>query len=164
MSMQEKIYLNAEANIDETAWAKDNKREAKRNPNVCFNKGENKCNLFVYEIILASGYDIGTPNSINGIAHPILAAQGKLSRPPCAIDWYNGTVPGMTFIGEGNNSNGYASNTSCMPGDILTDGIHMAIVYKNKTTIGAGEKTVNKTGFGFDFIYGNSVKVFRCNK
>ncbi len=92
-----------------------------------------------------------------------MAAQGKLSRPPCAIDWYNGTVPGFTFIGEGNNSNGLASNTACKPGDILTDGIHMAIVYDNNKTIGAGENTVNETGFGFEFIYGNSVKVFRYN-
>ncbi len=164
MSIQEKIYLNAKENINETAWAKDNKRQAKRNSSVCFTKGENKCNLFVYEIILASGYDIGTPNSVSPVAHPILAAQGKLSRPPCAIDWYDGKVPGMTFIGEGNNSNGLAKNTSCKPGDILTDGIHMAIVYYNNKTIGAGEKTVNETGFGFDFIYGSSVKVFRCNQ
>lgn len=164
MSRQEKIYNIAKKNINETAWAKNSKRQAKRNPQVCFNKGENKCNLFVYEIILASGYDIGTPNSINALTHPILASQGKLSRPPCAIDWFNGKVPGMTFIGEGNNSNGLASNTSCKRGDILTDGIHMAIVSDNKKTIGAGENTVNETGFGFDFIYDNSVKVFRCNK
>ena len=163
MSVQLKIYLNAKENLNETAWAKDNKREAKRNSNVCFNKGENKCNLFVYEIILASGYDIGTPNSINGLAHPILAAKGKLSRPPCAIDWYNGSVNGFTCIGEGVKSNGLASNTPCKPGDILTDGIHMAIVYDNNKTIGAGEYSVNETGFGFEFIYGNSVKVFRYN-
>ena len=162
MSIQLKIYLNAKENLNETAWAKNNKREAKRNPKVCFNKGEYKCNLFVYEIILASGYDIGTPKSINGFTHPILAAQGKLSRPPCAIDWYNG-VSGFTLIGEGNKSNGLALNTSCKPGDILTDGIHMAIVYDNNKTIGAGENTVNETGFGFDFIYGESVKVFRYN-
>ena len=66
-TIQELILLNAQENINETAWAKDNDRQAKRNENVYVLKGEWKCNLFVYEIILASGYDIGTPNEENYI-------------------------------------------------------------------------------------------------
>ena len=26
--------------------------------------------------------------------------KSKLDRPPCAVDWYNGEVPGMQYIGK----------------------------------------------------------------
>ena len=93
-SVQQKIYLNAKANVD---------RQAKRNEAVFVKKGEWKCNIFVYEIILASGYDIGTPEkrNVNCLAHPILCLKGKNKRPYLCEDWYNNEVPGFDFIGEG---------------------------------------------------------------
>ena len=156
MSRQFRIFKTAEANIGKTAWAFNNKRQAKRNPSVCFNSFENKCNLFVYEVILAAGYDVGTPNSINGLAHPILAAQGKLARPPCAIDWYNKTVPGMDFIGEGQDG-----KNKCEAGDIITDGTHMGIVAGNNQTISANSNEVVQNNWGFR---GENVRIFRCNQ
>lgn len=65
VSIQDLIYKNEEANIGDKSWAKDVDRQAKRNENVFVLKDEWKCNLFVYEIILASGCDIGTPNNVN---------------------------------------------------------------------------------------------------
>ena len=103
-SIQEKIYLNAKANVGETVWAYQVERQAKRNPKVFVTKDEWKCNLFVFQIILASGYDIGTPNT-TGWSHPFLYFQGKNLRPPCCIDWYNEIVPGFILIGEGEEEN-----------------------------------------------------------
>ena len=109
-------------------------------------------------MILAAGYDIGTPNEINGFAHPILAAQNKLKRPPCASDWYNGKVNGMTYIGE--NDEGRKKSNK---GDIITDGNHMGIVAGNNESISASfsEKVVVRNSWGFR---GENVKIFRCNK
>ena len=161
MTTQERIYLTAKANIGETAWAKYSEREAKRNRNVKFRYSENKCNLFVYEVLLAAGVDIGTPNELNGWKHPILALTNQLLRPPCAIDWFKGEVENFELIGEASKDEDLAYNIDWEQGDILTDGTHMAIVSGDGKTIGAGEKTVNETKFGFDFIYGDSVKIFR---
>ena len=155
MTTQERVYLNAKANIGETAWAKNNKRQAKRNEHVCFTAGEWKCNLFVYEILLASGKDIGTPNKANALSHPILALENKLDRPPCTSDWYNKTVSGMTFIGEDDDG-----KNKCKQGDIITDGSHMGIVAGNNTTISAGEKEVLHNDWGFR---GEKVRIFRCS-
>ena len=158
MTRQERIYLTARDNIGETAWSPDNEREARRKANVFFKKGEPKCNLFVYEVLLAAGYDIGTPNELNPFKHPILAINGQLDRPPCAIDWYNKKVSGMEFIGENNNG-----RRNCMQGDIITDGNHMGIVAGNNQTISASydEKKVVRNSLGFK---GENVRLFRCIK
>ncbi|ORX48950.1 hypothetical protein BCR36DRAFT_584070 [Piromyces finnis] len=155
-SIQNKIYLNAFTNIGETAWAFSNSRQAKRKANVYFNADEFKCNLFVYEVILASGYDVGTPNKLNGFKHPILAAKSKLDRPPCTKDWYSMNVPGFDFIGEGD----YGIKHS-MPGDIITDGHHMGIVAGNGVTISASTFKVVSNDWGFRGNEKNPVRIFR---
>ena len=127
------------------------------------NIGENKCNLFVYEVLLAAGVDIGTPNQLEAWKQPILELANQLSRPPWTIDWFNGKVSIMKLVGEANKDQNLAYSIDWEQGDILTDGVHMAIVSENGKTIGAGEKTVNETKFGFDFIYSDSVKIFRYN-
>ncbi len=156
MSTQQRIYLTAKENIGETAWAKKNKRQARRKENVCFNQGEWKCNLFVYEVIYAAGKDIGTPNKLNGWGHPILAMQNKLDRPPCAKDWFNEEVSAAKYIGEGDNG-----RKKCEQGDIITDGTHMGIVAGNKKTISAGEYEVVHNDWGFR---GENVKIFRIKE
>ena len=152
---QLKIYLNAKENIGETAWAKDNERQAKRNEGVFFKAGEWKCNLFVYEIILVSGYDIGTPNKMSCFKHPILCVRKKTKRPPCASDWYNETVEGFTLIGEGEEG-----RKLCKAGDIMTDGTHMGIVSEGKQTISATDKEIVQNDWGFREDNTN-VKIFR---
>ena len=144
VSIQEKIYLNAKANIDETAWAKDVDRQAKRNKEVFVTEGEWKCNLFVYEIILVSGYDIGTPNRARWISHPILNIQGKNKRPPCCSDWYNLQVEGFTFIGEGEEG-----KNKCKKGDIVTNGVHIGIIAGDGETISAAKEKVVKNDWGY---------------
>ena len=79
MTTQQRIYLTAKENIGETAWAKDAERQAKRNRNVKFKSSENKCNLFVYEVLLAAGVDIGTPNQLEAWKQPILELANQLS-------------------------------------------------------------------------------------
>ena len=158
MSRQERIYLTAKANIGDDSWSVDKSREAKRNGNVFFKKGEPKCNLFVYEVIKASGYDIGTPNHLNPLGHPILFVRNQLDRPPCAKDWFDKKVPGMTYIGQGNDG-----RRKCREGDIITDGNHMGIVTRDNNTISASytEKKIVKNDWGFR---GENVRIFRFNK
>ena len=158
-----RIYKTAEANINETAWAKANERKAKRNPSVIFKKNENKCNLFVYECILAAGFDVGTPNmTLNPFKYSDLLFQWKFARPPTSHDWYNHYVDHFKYIGEGTEGLNEIQN-----GDILTDDTHMGIAffdndeYKWKT-IGAGEFTVNKKDWGITETYNNKkVRIFR---
>ena len=143
-SIQEKIYLNARANIGETVWAKNVDRQAKRNEEVFVTEGEWKCNLFVYEIILVSGYDIGTPNRARWISHPILNIKGKNKRPPCWSDWYNEKVEGFILIGEGEEGKKY-----CQKGDIVTNGVHIGIIAGDEKTISANEEQVVENDWGY---------------
>ena len=142
-SIQEDIYSNAKNNVDETLWAYDVDRQAESNDQVYVTSGENKCNLFVYEMILASGYDIGTPNTA-GFSHIYLWLKGKYNRPPCCSDWYNKKVPGFTFIGEGEEG-----KRICQQGDIVTDGKHVGIIAGNGKTISAAHDKVVENDWGF---------------
>jgi hypothetical protein len=156
-----KIYRNAQENIGETVWAKEVDRQAKRNEHVFVTKGEWKCNLFVYEIILASGYDIGTPNKVNCVRHPVLCLENKDKRPPCCKDWFDETVPGFYLIGE--NDEG---RSLCQEGDILTDGNHIGIVSnpEDGLTISAYREEVVESNFGFsNDDKKNTFKIFRYN-
>ena len=51
---KKEILRIARCNIGEHAWDYGLSRQAKRNPNVKFGMFEYKCNIFFYEIILAS--------------------------------------------------------------------------------------------------------------
>ena len=156
-SVQEKIYLNAKANVGETVWAYEVDRQAKKNPKVYFTGNEWKCNLFVYEMILDSGYDIGTPNTA-GFKHLILFFQGKNKRPPCCMDWYNEKVPGFILIGEGEEG-----KQNCIPGDIVTDGTHMGIIAGNEQTISAAYDEVVENDWGYRGNEKRTLKYFRYN-
>ena len=156
-SVQERIYSNAKANVGETAWARDVERQAKRNENILVKEGEWKCNLFVYEIILASGYDIGT-KSINCILHPILCMMGKTQRPPVCENWYNGEVSGFSFIGEGDEG-----KKNSKKGDIITNGSHIGIIAGDEKTISAAEDMIVENDWGYRGNEGN-LKIFRFSE
>ena len=76
-AFKNEILRIAEANLGEKAWSYFQSRQAKRNPNVKFGTFELKNNLFVYEILLASLIDIGTPNIISDERLKI-KSEGKL--------------------------------------------------------------------------------------
>ena len=164
VTLQEKIFLNVKANIGEVAWAKDSERQSKRKPNIFFDSGEWKNNLFVYEIILASGYDVGTPNQLDASKHPELAAEDRLDRPPCAKDWYDNyetKVSGAVLVGEGSDA-----ISEVLPGDVITDGINIGIYYGEDEIVVADPEIIIKTnswgsnGFGYDNI---PVRFFRID-
>ena len=142
--MQLDIYNNAKKYIGEKYWAKDKERQAKGNEHVFFNKGDWKCNLFVYEMILDSGYDIGTPNELNCFRHPILCFRDQLKRPPCVTEWKNEEVPGFVLIGEGDEGRNKSKK-----GDIIAADSHVGIVSKNKKTISATDKEIVENDWGF---------------
>jgi len=100
--LHHKVCLTAYYNIGSTAWARSETRESDDNPNVIvdgegfFSEGDWKCNLFVYEMLLKSGIDIGTPNKVNTAwdildkgADIIDLSIDGIDRPPRAKDWYD---------------------------------------------------------------------------
>ena len=160
--IQEEILSNAKENINETAWAKGKDRQAKRNENVYVLNGEWKCNLFVYEIILASGYDIGTPNQVNCFNPKYwgICLKNKTKRPPCCKDWFDEKVPGFFLVGEDDKGRKLSKG-----GDIITNGIHIGIISNSKElTISANEEKIVETNFGFsEDDKTKTFKIFRYN-
>ena len=74
--------------VGSSDWSFWSERQCELNDEVLFTNGEFKCNLFVYEVLLASGIDIGTPNSTGrlGNMHNKLFNDGKDKRPPTTND------------------------------------------------------------------------------
>ena len=133
------ILRIAKANIGEHAWDWAVSRQTKRNPNVKFGMFEYKCNLFVYEILLASLIDIGTPNETSK-KRWFLRLWGKLDRPPTARQWYDGKVPSFEEV-DVEDAEG---------GDVCSDGHHCGIVsdyYHN--TISANGQVIIENDWGF---------------
>ena len=155
-SIQEKIVLNANANISQKEWAKDTAGQAKRNQHVYVPSGQYKCNLFVYEILLVSGVDIGTPNVLSWIKHPILFAQGKLLRPPTTDQWFDGKVPKVNLVGEGKTK-----DIKYLPGDIITNGAHIGFIVGDSKTVSANETEIVCNDWGFRENETETFKVFR---
>jgi len=142
------IFDNAKVNVGLTNWAKWVDRQCKRNNFVYVFAGEPKCNLFVYEILLSTGLDIGTPNITDNIVSRII---GKVDRPPCAADWYDGKVQQFKYIG----TDVYLAEA----GDVITDGSHVAIAAGNFMSISAGEHEILYNDWGFR--EGQTIKIFR---
>ena len=135
---KKEILRIAKANIDEDAWNYFPSRQAKRNNKVKFGMFEYKCNLFVYEILLASSIDIGTPNEISD-KRWFISLQGKVDRPPTARQWYNDEVPYFKEIDK----------KDVEGGDICSDGSHVGIVSKFGLTISANGEKIIENDWGF---------------
>jgi len=135
---KKEIVRIARANIGEHAWDYFPSRQAKRNENVKFGMCEYKCNLFVYEILLASLIDIGTPNETSE-KRWMLRLEGKGDRPPTAGQWYNDEVPYFEEIDK----------EDVEGGDICSDGSHVGIVSKFGSTISANGQVVIENDWGF---------------
>ena len=156
MSIQEKIFLTAESNIGGKEWAKDVAREAKRNKHIYFSSGEYKCNLFVYEVLLAHEVDIGTPNVLNWLKHPILFMRGQLARQPTTHELFDEKVPKVKKIGEGS-----AKDINYEPGDIITNGAHIGILAKESKTISATDTEIVCNDWCFRENEKETFKIFR---
>jgi len=154
----EQIYKNALSYVGSNNWSVLKARQCAKNDAVYFNTSETKCNLFVYEVLLDSGIDIGTMNELKSLTHPFLVSEGKAKRPACAIDWYNEKVSQFKLIGQGSEG-----IKNCKPGDIITDGGHMGIVSGSKSTISASAKEfkVVNNDWGFRGDEDRPVRIFR---
>ena len=154
-TVQEKkkeILRIAKANIGDKSWNYFLPRQAKRNSEVKFGIKEWKCNLFVYEILLACQIDIGTPNQISE-KRWLLKAKGKSERPPTCRQWYNGEVPYFREI----------RREEARGGDICTDGSHCGIVSDDfERTISATQIDVVSNDWGWREDQKN-VKFFTLN-
>ena len=95
-------------------------------------------------MILDSGYDIGTPNKMSCIKHPILCYKDKAKRPPCVSDWKNEEVPGFVLIGEGDEG-----RKNSKKGDIIAAGTHVGIISENNKTISSTDKEIVENNWGF---------------
>ena len=81
-----------------------------------FGPDQAKCNIFV-----ANAYNMGNEK-------PIIPIGFRGSRPPRAIDWFEGRVP-----------SGFVKTDLPIPGDIISDGRHMGLVLEfGKLTVASG--------------------------
>ena len=147
---KKEILRIARCNIGEHAWDYGPSRQAKRNPNVKFGMFEYKCNLFVYEILLASLIDIGTPNEISEKRWFIRNILKKMDRPPTAKQWYDGEVEMFEEIEE----------SDAEGGDVCSDGSHCGIVAKQGQTISANGDIVIQNDWGWRENQEGKVKFF----
>lgn len=103
-----------------------------------FDDTKNKCNLFVYETLVAAGADPGAPHhsTINTLTGGVLGN----AYPPTAADWANASVaiPGWRVLGPDEQPS---------PGDVVAQRIaygdasgHVMIVGPESTFIGTGDR------------------------
>ena len=122
-------------------WSEDGK--------FFFGKGKYKCNLFVYDALVANGVKVTT-----------FYKNGE-EWPPNTKDWYNGEVDGFDLVGEGKDG----LNKS-WPGDIcviyktqlfiLPLEHHIGFIYGPQKTISAASDgiVINDWGWrNFDYYY-----------
>ena len=130
----------AKDHIGSVSW---NYNEVKGN----LGAGTNKCNLFVYDVAIAAGADLGLPNR-GGIRQRV----NNIQTPPTAEQWAdkNFKIPGWRVL---------SPNETSMPGDVVAEKInysdasgHVAIVSGNGKTIGTssvGVEEIKETTWGF---------------
>ncbi len=138
MSVQESIALVAERNASEMVWKTDVARTVRRNPRVKFPAGAYKCNLFVYEVLLAAGAPAPTYSS---------------GQPIAAGDWGNSKfqINGWRIL---------ADDEKPQRGDVLSRPLagpnstgHVCIVVGADKTVGTGgDGTIVRGDFGFRFF------------
>ena len=124
--MQASILASAKLNSDAGAWALAANRSCRRNKKVFIPENEDKRHLFIYECILAAGYDIGTPYTINPKdyeKYDEVTKENRTKRPPTVQDWFNGNIKGFYIFGE--NEEGILN---CQHGDVITNGTQIAFV------------------------------------
>lgn len=155
---QTKVLEHARAHIGSTAWSRFCTRTS-ANSRVTFNYGEPKCNLFVYEMLVAGGVKQDLPNTAGALKSylPFFNTQPN-PRPYCCSDWYNCRVPNMTYIGQGINA-----LNKCWPGDIITEGKHMGIISGPRKTISASsiEGKIVENDWGWRKDHWKKVRIFR---
>jgi RHS repeat-associated protein len=137
----------AAVNVDSEAWRTSRARSAKRNPRIRYKAKEDKCNLFVYEVLLAAG-----------VRPPTSGAKGKW--PARAGEWGNPSV---------NNLTGWVIVTdgSVAPGDVISQQIpysdasgHVAIIGPDGATYGTGtdDGVISRTDWGFRLGQGGPIE------
>jgi RHS repeat-associated protein len=143
----DRIAEIAAKNVDDESWRTSRARTAKRNPNMKFKAGEDKCNLFVYEVLLAAG------------VHPPTSG-GKGKWPARAGEWGNPNVKnlgGWIIVTDG----------SVKPGDVIAQQIpysdasgHSAIIGPDKMTYGTGinDGVISRTDWGFRLGQGGAIE------
>ena len=105
---------------------------------------------------MSCGVDIGTPNRLNSWKHPILFIQNKLDRPPTTTEWFDEKVKLVIKIGEGR-----AKDIKYLPGDIITNGVHVGILAEGSKTISANENQRACNDWGFRNEQKETFKIFR---
>ena len=147
--MQFRIEQYAYINKDVYVWALAANRTCRRNQLVFIPENEDKRHLFAYEVILAAGYDIGTPYTIrceDYLKYPQVCVEGKTKRPPTLQDWFNGNIKGFYIIGE--NEEGLSI---CQQGDVITNGTHIGFIVdgSNGYTVNLNFTLTFKDDWGF---------------
>jgi RHS repeat-associated protein len=124
----DRIARIAAANVGGEEWRTSKSRRARRNKKVVFGKGSNKCNLFVYEVLLAAG-----------ISPPTSGGKGKW--PVRAEEWADSSIGNLNGweIVEGEMQAGDVVALARWSIFSTTEASgHVAIAVSSNQTVGTG--------------------------
>jgi cell wall-associated NlpC family hydrolase len=150
LMMSNPIVDHAQQFRDSSEWGLSVSRSSNHFP--AFGRTEPKCNLFVAEMYADLGYVVPVNSEYHAslgrrIVSRIFSPLTEFStepRPYLAKDYYEGKVPGTEILGKGSEGLSRAQ-----PGDIISDGRHMAIISGDGKSIHASAVGVVENNFGF---------------
>jgi peptidoglycan hydrolase-like protein with peptidoglycan-binding domain len=141
-SLGEKIAKTAEQNIGQTVWKTEVERVAKRNPKIRYAAKKYKCNLFVYEVLLAAGAPAPTYKS---------------GQPVAAGDWGNPKYQIKDWRMLDPNEEVRRGDVLSRPLQGLESTGHVCIITGKQKTVGTNRDGVIAEGdFGFRWWWGQS--------
>jgi len=152
------VLNNAKTQIGSRDWSPLTLRTS-ADGKTTFYIGEPKCNLFVYEMLVAAGISQDLPNGAGRIKNFLLNLfNDSTERPYVCEQWYDGKVPNMKLVGKG-----IEGLNKSWPGDLVTDGHHIGIISGPQKTISASsdECKIVENNWGWGKDRRNIVKVFR---
>ena len=148
----ERLVQNAKADLGSDKWA----------PKEVGGEPKNQCNIFVASKLRESGAHVpnvgGTAGTLGAENSDMLNAYtgGRMGgQPPSANDWYKGKVPGYEEV-----------TGAPKPGDIASDGKHVAIVSGEGKTVSVTSRgpvagRVIENDWGFRDVQAGQVRFFR---
>lgn len=151
---QTRVVNAAKKHIGSSSWSVLVRKDS-ADGKVCFNPGEPKCNLFVYEMLVEGGVPQSLPNQSGRLGRLF---NDKTARPFTASQWYAGEVPDMQCVGTG-----ISALDKSWPGDIVTNGSHVGIISGPQKTISASaiENVIVENAWGWRPEERDKVRVFR---
>lgn len=117
---------------------------------------EPKCNLFVYEMLYKSGLELPLFNSMGKRCRAFHWNKVK-ERPPTNSDVVNNRVSELYLVGTQYNG----GLEKAIPGDIITNGLHMGIVMGYHKAISASSHSIRYSDFDAYYNDKEAIHIYR---